>query len=440
MDYLVLSPLGLSLFMVPSLGKRTDVGKIYFYIFDKHLNLVGKDLNMLPLWKKLEMVHDPWTVLKEHTKENLTIICDDVNCGPLNDHLRREGWKVVGGTTLTDRLEDDRTFATDLFSRIMSVPESTRFTSFTDGISWLKSQEKQKRFVFKPHDAMVPKDYTYVSKDIVDLVGAMETFKSEWKWEEDFQLQEYVDGVLVDFGGWFNGEEWLEGSHYLYFENKPLLPGDIGPATGGEIAVVFYQENKGVFYDILEKLKPVLKKTGYVGQISVNSMVGKQDKKVYFLELTPRFGYPSFPQDITALEDNGKYLHDLFQALVNKEQKSLFVQKKPVVVVAVSTPPYPHVKQSEQIRGLPVWWGHEYDMYFYPYDVMYDQKKEKMVLTGQDGLALNVTCVDTTVDGATAMLYEKYIPTIHLKNMQYRNDCGDDAKKRIKMLKELGVL
>src|SRR5258708_22560653 len=440
MDYLIISPVGLSLFMVPSLAKRTEVKKIYFCVLDNKQKTLGQELNLLPLWSKLETTSDYWKIIKEHSKDNLIIVTDDVGTASLSDHLRNEGWKVVGGSEFTDKLEDDRTFSTELFSRIMKVPESYDFHSFADLTSFIKGKGKDQRWVFKPHDGLVPKDMTYVSKDQQDLLQTIDTYKSEWKLKEDFQLQEFVDGTLVDFGGWFNGKEWLENSHYLYFEEKPFLVGNIGPATGGEVAVLFYKKNEGKFFDILEKFKPALQKVGYVGQISVNAMVSEDKREPYFLEITPRFGYPSFPQDITALEDNGKYLHDLFTALVNQEKGSnLFIQKKIVVTLVASTPPYPN-KNTEVVKGLPVSWDHKYDMYFYPYYVMYDEKKKTMVLTGEDALTLNITCVDETLDGAVAMLYDNYLPTLHLKNMQYRNDLGKHAKERIKKLKSWGLL
>lgn len=440
MNYLVLSPMGLSMFMVPSLGKRTEVQKIFFCVLNRKLNLVGKDLNMLPAYARMEVICDPWPIIKKFKPADLLIVCDDITLGPMCDHLQAEGYTVIGSSTLTDRLEDERQFATDVFSRIMSVPDSTEFHTFTDGFKWLKMKEKTERFVFKPNDSLVPKELTYVSKDIPDLLGAMETFKVDWKWTEDFQLQQFIDGYLVDFGGWFNGKDWVKDSHYIYFEQKPFLSGNFGPATGGEHAVVIYRKNEGVFYDIMKKLTPVLQKSGYRGQISINSMVSKDDKKPYFLELTPRFGYPSFPMDITSLEESGHTVHDLFTAIAEQKDPPLFTLTKPHVTLALSTPPYPHSKDAEEVKGLPLSWDKKWDLYFYPMDVMYDQKKQKMVLTGQDGLAAYVTCCDETLDGAISMVYDNYVPTFKIKNLQCRDDLGRDQKKNIKGLHELGLI
>jgi phosphoribosylamine-glycine ligase len=70
---------------------------------------------------------------------------------------------------------------------------------------------------------------------------------------------------------------------------------------------------------------------------------------------------------------------------------------------------------------------------------MYDEK-DKMVLCGTSSWVLNVTCADTTLDGAVSMLYDTYMPTLKLKNAMYRSDLGKSAKKRIKALREGGVL
>jgi phosphoribosylamine-glycine ligase len=439
-NYIIISAAGLGFFMTSHLGKGKGVEKVFFAPLDKNLKKLGQDMNEVDGYEKLEMVFDPFEVLNKYKPDEIYVVFDDVGWGGMADFIAKKGYKVVGSSELTDKMEDDRDFATKLFGRVMKTPETFSFDSFEEGIKFAKSQDTKERLVFKPNDSLVPKDMTYMSHDIPDLLDAMNTFRGEWKWKESFQLQRVVDGVLVDFGAWFNGQEYLKDSHYLYFENKPFLVGDKGPATGGEIAVVVYRANKGIFFDILEKLKPIFRKSGYRGQISINSIVSKEDKQPYFLELTPRFGYPSFPQDITALEENNHTLDELIDALCEEKTTPLFPTNKATTVIWATTPPYPNKVHNEEISGLPVSWDKKYDKYFFPYFVMYDKKKKSIVLTGNDASVLNVTCSDTTIAGAVEMTYEKYLPTIKLKNIQYRTDLGEDAIKRIKELKILGVI
>lgn len=435
MRYLILSPIGLAMFLVPHLGQSKDVEKIYFCALSSEMKELGKDMNKMGDWEKLEVVHDYAQVLNENKPSDLIVVIDDVGIGQTGKMIENMGYKVIGGKPITDRIEEDRQFATDLMKRVMDVPESVSFTSWERAIEFVKTNEPDDRLVFKPNDADVPKEYTYVAKDVADMVEAMQKFKSEWKWKEDFQIQRFIKGTEVDFSGYFNGKEFLTNSMMIYFENKPFMNGDIGPATGGSIAVEFARPVQGVFGDILKKLTPMLAKEGYKGQLAINSIVSDEDHKPYFLEFCGRFGYPSLPFDITILEEQGHTVHQLFMALANSEQKTLFGTDKIAATISVFVPPAPTGDKEvvEDTKGEPISWSPKWYRYFYPYYVMYDKK---MVLAGISSWVLQITCADVTLDGAVSMLYDTYVPTLKLQNAMFRTDLGKDAKKRIKAIKE----
>jgi phosphoribosylamine-glycine ligase len=213
---------------------------------------------------------------------------------------------------------------------------------------------------------------------------------------------------------------------------------DIGPATGGSIAVEFARPIEGEFGDILNKLKPLLQKSGYKGQLAVNSIVSEEDHKPYFLEFCGRVGYPSFPIDILLVEASGHTLHELFKALANEETPSLFAKDRMSVIASVSVPPFPSKHGVEDTCGQPIDWDRKYDNYFFPSFIM--AEKGKMVLAGLSGECLYVTCEDRTLDGAVSMLYDTYMPTLNLKNKMYRTDLGKSAKKRIQKLHEWNLI
>lgn len=442
MKYLIISTCSLGLFLVPHLNKEKEVEKIYLQNVDSHYKSSGKGLENLEKWSKLEVITEYSKALNACSKDDLIIVIDDVGAGQTGSYLRKLGYKVIGGTEFTDRIEEDRQFATDLMSRIMDVPPSVSFTDWNAAFDYVKSQDKEARFVFKPNDAEAGKEYTYVSKDVKDMLSKMKQFREEWKYKEDFQIQEYIRGVEVDFSAYFNGTEFIDNSLIIYFENKPFMNDDIGPATGGAIAVEFCHKPEGIFWEILNKLKPALKKAGYVGQLSINSIVSEKDHKPYFLEFCGRFGYPSLPMDITLAEDNGKSYHQLFKAMVNgTNDKSIFPTDKIAVTTSVFVSPAPTGESymMEGTQGQPISWDPEWDKYFFPYYVMYD-KKDQMVLCGTNSWICQVTCADSNLQGALEMMYDTYFPTLKLKNMMYRTDCGKDAKKRIQKLKEWQLL
>jgi len=437
MKILILSPLSLSMFIVPRLNKEPEIEKIYFYIKDTNMKCVGRGMENVQDWEKLELVSDYSKVLNENKPSELIVFIDDVGMGETGKYLRDIGYKVIGGTPFTDRIEEERQFATDLMKRIMNVPDSTSFTSFDAGMQFIKNFEPEERLIFKPNDSEVPKEYTYVSKDVPDLLEAMKSFEAEWKWKEDFQIQKFIKGVEVDFSAFFNGKEYLTNSMMIYFENKPLCSGNIGPATGGSIAVEFARKPDGIFWPILEKLKPALQKVGYKGQLAINCIVSEEDHKPYFLEFCGRIGYPSFPIDISLMEEKGKSVWNLIKALANGENPDLFPTDKIAVTASVYSIPISTSKNITDFKYEPVDWDIKYDKYFFPYFIMYD---EGIVMAGVAPDVMNVTCVGSTIDGAVSMLYDIYMPALHLKDKVYRDDLGKDAKERIKALREWKVL
>jgi phosphoribosylamine-glycine ligase len=414
---------------------------------------LGKDMEKFPGWEKLVILKDfahalnhvtepQGNIFSKHvptkdTKNDLIIIFDDNGYGELADYLRNNGFKVVGGGRFADRVENDRQFATDLMKKVMDVPESVSFTSWDRAIEFVKNNDPDDKLVFKPNDSDVPKEYTYVAKNVQDMVDAMQNFKSEWKWAEDFQIQRFIKGIEVDFNAYFNGTDFLPGSFMIYFENKPLMPGDIGPATGGSIAVQFPKTEEGAFYDILDKLKPLLKKVNYRGCFAINAIVSEEDHKPYFLETTPRFGYPSLPLDLAFVESAGKTAYDLIIALAEGKSPTLYPKNKIAVTAAVFIPPAPNPQSIPERKGQLMSWDRKYDDFFFPYFIMY---KKGMVITGIASQSLQVVAIDSTLAGAISTMYDTYLPALELRDAIYRNDCGEDAKKRIKQLQEWGSL
>ncbi len=189
---------------------------------------------------------------------------------------------------------------------------------------------------------------------------------------------------------------------------------------------------------ILKKLTPYLAKAGYRGCFAINSIVSEKDHQPYFIELTPRFGYPALGLDITLMEDNGKTVYDFFQAMVEGKTTSFFPTNKVAVTTAIFKMPFPDVKGYEGNKGVPISWDKKWDSYFFPYYIM--GEKGKMVLSGDSGDVGQVTCVADNLDGAIQMLYDDYLPTLNLTSVYFRTDCGKDARKRIKALRDWGLI
>lgn len=439
MNYLIFSHVGCSIFAIPRLIKSPDTEKVYWFDRDTNQSKLGRNMENYPGWEKMERITDPFKIINSSNKSNLIIIFDDNGDGGYADHLRKEGWMVVGGSELSDKLESDRWWGLQVAKKIMDIPESYYFGTFEEGINFLKGRDKKERWVFKPQDNDVPKDKTYVSKDIGDLIETMKLYQSEWQWKDGYVLQMFIEGILTSFNCYFDGNDWLKDSFSWYLENKPFMTGDNGPATGSEIAVQIWRKNEGPYFDILNKLKPMLQKANYHGQIDVNAIFSDKDHKPYFLEWTPRFGYEGLDMEITTVEENGRTFADLIKQLATGGKGSLFPLDKVAVVLRVSIPPYPSEDSLHITSGIPFNWSKKWDRYFFPLEPMYD-KKHGMVMCGLAGDVCTITCLDSTLKGAVAMVYDTYLPTLDVKDKQFRTDLGQDAEKRLKKLRDWGII
>ena len=78
------------------------------------------------------------------------IIFDDVGFGVFADKLRKEGKLVVGGSSYTDKTEDDREFGQNEMKKCgLNTPSHYNFDNFETAIDFLKSNPG--RYVFKPN-------------------------------------------------------------------------------------------------------------------------------------------------------------------------------------------------------------------------------------------------------------------------------------------------
>lgn len=442
MKYLVMSIVGCGFYMVPRLSKATDTEVVYYWCRDNaKMEKVGKGIEKLPGWEKFKKVKDFGEILQNNKKDDLIIIFDDTGMGATADYLRKDGWKVVSGGELAEKMEGDRWWSIQMMKKVMKVPDTIYYDTFEEGISFLKTRQKDERFVFKPQDPDVPKDKTHVGKNVSDLIDAMNNFKDSWDWNDGFVLQSFIEGIEGDMSAYFVNGEFIPNSMNWYFENKPSMNDDKGAATGGEIAASFFRPLTGKAKEIFDKLKPMLTKYNYNGQLAINCMFSKEDHEPYFLELTPRFGYPSLEIEITLEEDSGHTFAELIKMLAGvSKPHSIFPTNKMGVVVTASTPPYPIDHNPEVlVSGMPVSWDKKWDSYMFPWYLMADAKGKGYALSGYSGHALSVTCVGENLSSAIEMVYSEYMPTIKLQNLQYRTDLGKSAKERIKVLNEWGI-
>jgi phosphoribosylamine-glycine ligase len=162
------------------------------------------------------------------------IVFDDIGFGKTADKLRAEGKRVVGGSSYTDRLENEREFGQQELAKAgVSVLPNWNFSDFDEAIKFV--QGNPQRYVIKPSGkAQNEKELLFVGQeeDGNDVIDVLAHYKKNWSNKiRIFQIQKYASGVEVGVGAFFNGKDFANPIN-INFEHKRLFPGEIGPSTG----------------------------------------------------------------------------------------------------------------------------------------------------------------------------------------------------------------
>lgn len=283
--------------------------------------------------------------------------------GQVQDALRADGFHVVGGSALGDRLEADRSFGQQvLHSAGLQVARCARFTDCAAGAAFIERQRR--RWVLKFNGASSPRTRNYIGqaadgRDVAALLraqhlhgaaqvaGTTPNFRQE---PVDFVLMEFVEGVEVGVGGYFNGQGFL-GPVCVDFEHKRFFPGDLGELTGEMGTVVSYRGSGALFLAVLAPLVPLLREGGYCGYINVNLMANEHG--LWPLEFTSRFGYPGFAICAALHTDPWE---TVLRRLLRQGQGTGFGTRAGFAAgVVLTVPPFPYRQGRDALcEGLPV--------------------------------------------------------------------------------------
>lgn len=157
------------------------------------------------------------------------IVFDDVGYGEIQDQLRRDGFRVFGGSAGGDRLELDRGFAQDIFASLgLEVLPTLTFEHPAEAVSHIRASAPC-RWVIKQNNHDSALCYVGELDDGSDAVAVLEAY--QLRGIRDVSLQQAVNGIEVGVARFFNGMDWI-GPVELNIEHKALCDGDVGPKTG----------------------------------------------------------------------------------------------------------------------------------------------------------------------------------------------------------------
>lgn len=365
------------------------------------------------------------------------ILFETASAGATQDDLRRAGYNVVGGSEYGDRLEHDREYGQAMLREAgLRTAESRSFESFEQGIAFARSTPG--RYVFKLNGSNWSSTRAYAGQmeDGADMVALLTASCNNWTADDppSFVLMDYVSGVEVGVGAFFNGEKFLSPAN-LDWEHKRFFPGEIGELTGEMGTVVTYRGAERIFEASLARMAQPLRESGYCGYINLNTIIN--DDGIWPLEFTCRFGYPGFPILDALHLDTWDRIHS---ALVTRDRLEISVRDGYSVGVVVTVPPFPYSDGYAELgKGTPIGFREplsdaDRDSIHYAEVTLCDGQ---LVTAGMIGYIMVVTGVGTSVEDARRAAYER-VAKVVIPNARYRNDIGmrliDHDQARLRQL------
>lgn len=354
------------------------------------------------------------------------IVFETSKNGELQSELRKRGFNVIGGSPLGTRLEIDRAYGQQVMRDVMELQAvaTHRFTSFDDGIRFLR--EHGGRFVFKMNGADYASFRNYIGEmdDAADIIGVLALKRDQWAHDEipDFVLMEHIQGVEIGIGAYFNGEQFMEPA-CLDWEHKRFFNGDLGELTGEMGTLVTYRGYDRLFGRTLARMAPLLAEDGYVGYINLNTIVTARG--IVPLEFTTRFGYPGFAI-LDALHAGGGWA-EIFHAMVTRNVLTLDTHPGFALGVVLSVPPFPYAAGYANLsKGLPILLraGMTADERNGLHHSEVKRQGDQLVTAGTVGYVTVVTGRGDTAEIARERAYA-LAKKVVIPNMRYRTDIGE---------------
>jgi phosphoribosylamine---glycine ligase len=409
-------------------GETNDLGDMYLRLMDAGHEVrvfMSDEASHDVMQGMIEFVAD-WRESLEWVREagdDGIIVFETATFGEEQDSLRQQGYNVVGGSSVGDRLENDRRFGQEILAgHGMQTAFNKEFSSFEDAIAFVRSEPR--RYVFKLNGAnwLSARNYVGQMDDGRDVIALLTAARDRWGSDESpsFLLMEFIDGVEVGVGAFFNGEKFLAPAN-LDWEHKRFFPGDIGELTGEMGTVVTYRGAERMFDATLSKLAPALRESGYCGYINLNTIVN--EKGIWPLELTSRFGYPGFAI-LDALHDDD--WGTILSGLTRRSTDVIRTKDGFSVGVVLTVPPFPYSDGYDDLgRGTPICFRDTFNdedrrsLHFGEVTM----RDGELRTAGMIGYALVVTGIGATIENARAAAYER-VEKVVIPNGRYRQDIG----------------
>lgn len=383
----------------------------------------------------IEKVGDFEDLLVDADVASDVFIFDVSGNGVFADYVRSQGFPVLGGSVLADRLERDREFGASIMQRCgVEVPKTISFTSFEKGIQHVQ-EHPETRWVYKPSKQLGDLSPSHVSYDAEDLIEMLQNISKDVDIADpQFELQAFEKGIAFSTELWFQNGEFIEPLTNHTLERKELMNEDVGPSGGCLGNIVWFCGGCRVCA-IAKLLVPWARRQRYHGMLDLNVIVTPKGD-VYGLEFTPRFGYDASPTLLWELVQGG--LGTFFDAAARGRIGMLNLREGFAGAVRVTIPPWPTEKYTAE-EGVPIR-GIEpkvLERSTFWYNVKHDDSGNFQT-AGAWGIVALFTGHSTDPRRAVDKPLD-VVRGLRLKNKQFRTDLAKQFTKDLETLDAAGV-
>ena len=263
------------------------------------------------------------------------------------------------------------------------------------------------------------------------------------KFSQTLQDEKYNKAVLVmsdleagavepnvDISCWFNGMDFVMPVLISVNENR-FLEGSLGQKVDSMGCVLYAPTGfPRAFKDIVDKLKPLLRKVNFCGLMTVECRLTKDGYKV--VRLVPYFKYDLLYAFFEGVQEElGRALH----SIATGEKKIFRFPSAYTIAVKISIPPFPYTHVKSKVSTLNG---------FCPENEkhIWLQNAEKavnavVVSTAGSGVVATVTARGCSIQECRRRVY-RTIRNLSIEDMQFRRDVGSKARSTFEQLKKWG--
>ena len=355
-----------------------------------------------------------WRDMLDWVGRDGVVMFERLGSGAVQEALRRDGYRVVGGSAYGDRLENDRAFGqSELRAVGLSIADSVAFDDVGRARAWLAANPG--RYVLKHDDSA---HATFVGEhprgaDVDFMLGRLGPCR--------VLLMPRLEGVEVGIGGYFNGRRFLRPA-CIDFEHKRFFPGELGEMTGEMGTLAGFDGSERLFEATLLRMERRFAEAGHVGYVNLNLIVN--ERGVWPLEFTCRFGNPGFAV-LAALQTDG--WGDLLDAMAGGERASFRTAPGWSVAIVLTIPPFPAwgVPAAPE-QDPPVFFHADPDEAEQRNHHFVDMRREggQLLAHKRSGHVMIVTGIGETVQAAQAAATARARNVI-VPELRWRDDIGD---------------